>query len=591
MGLSRLLVVLVTSVLTLSQLSAASPVQPPLEWEPADRVEPPNPSRELEFEQATLRVPLDYTKPESKEEIHLDLLRIKAKKQPSRGSIIYNPGGPGLPMRKKLARDSDMLIWLSTDEFDIVTFDARGTETTMPFSCGNLDPAFAHNKNNHTIPAVYERSGVIADQCETHAEGKSDAELIGTVALARDTMRVVDALGEDGMLRYWGYSYGTIAGTTIAAMYPDRIDKMILDGVVNPHKWYKAPSDPDMTIDADNALMRMVETCFDLGEEKCKLAAHGTTAQDLYAKVWRRIDDLKVKAVHLPVMMSSFWLSTRIVEVDHHKAISHMTNALVNRSLWPRQCLFLRAMMEETGSDAYEAAKSNVQARESSSRAGDSSSASSYIDKRGSRTRRGRVSEDDRMLGAHMAIRCGDKIQRAESFDGYENEMQMAYNSSRVSGDRFAGVGAVCAQWPWHANEVYEGDFNVTTKNPVLIMSTELDPRTPLVAARAASASLQGSQVLYVEGAGHCSTSVPSLCMAEHVMNYWSSGTMPEPGKVCKETPLGTKWSDIRKEWNEKRPIHKRDIDGLYEGFGRLFLGAQDPMDYFTGSDVFDPML
>ena len=33
-------------------------------------------------------------------------------------------------------------------------------------------------------------------------------------------------------------SYGTGLGATIAAMFPDRIGKMILDGVLNPHEYW-----------------------------------------------------------------------------------------------------------------------------------------------------------------------------------------------------------------------------------------------------------------------------------------------------------------------------------------------------------------
>lgn len=35
-----------------------------------------------------------------------------------------------------------------------------------------------------------------------------------------------------------GLSYGTTLGATVAAMFPDRIDKLILDGVMNPHEYY-----------------------------------------------------------------------------------------------------------------------------------------------------------------------------------------------------------------------------------------------------------------------------------------------------------------------------------------------------------------
>jgi len=37
-----------------------------------------------------------------------------------------------------------------------------------------------------------------------------------------------------------GISYGTTLGATIAAMFPDKIDKMIIDGVSNTREYYYA---------------------------------------------------------------------------------------------------------------------------------------------------------------------------------------------------------------------------------------------------------------------------------------------------------------------------------------------------------------
>ena len=34
-----------------------------------------------------------------------------------------------------------------------------------------------------------------------------------------------------------GFSYGTLLGATTAAMFPDKIDRMVLDGVTNVHEW------------------------------------------------------------------------------------------------------------------------------------------------------------------------------------------------------------------------------------------------------------------------------------------------------------------------------------------------------------------
>lgn len=37
-----------------------------------------------------------------------------------------------------------------------------------------------------------------------------------------------------------GFSYGTTLGATLISMFPDKVDKVILDGVQNPHEYYNA---------------------------------------------------------------------------------------------------------------------------------------------------------------------------------------------------------------------------------------------------------------------------------------------------------------------------------------------------------------
>lgn len=49
----------------------------------------------VELDCSSLAVPLDYTEPDSGETLDLQVLRIPATKQPSKGSVFFNFGGPG----------------------------------------------------------------------------------------------------------------------------------------------------------------------------------------------------------------------------------------------------------------------------------------------------------------------------------------------------------------------------------------------------------------------------------------------------------------------------------------------------------------
>ncbi|KAG7106703.1 putative hydrolase like protein [Verticillium longisporum] len=562
MGLSNLLLALLAS-LTLSEPISASAVKPSLKWKTCNPGKSKHSKAKLEC--SSLQVPRDYTAPKSKERVTIELVRAKAKKQPSRGSILYNPGGPGLPMRSKISTDSELL--------------QCGTGP-LPFTCGAIGPMLSQQKPNDTLEEIWGRAGAVAAQCAKHSTGNKHAELLGTVALVRDTMQVVDALAEDGLLRFWGYSYGTIVGATAAAMFPDRIDRMVLDGVVNPHKWYRGPSDPDMTMDADKVLTAMLEMCIALGETKCPLAKHGSTAADLSAKVWRRIDDLKVQPAVITIkpkagLSMPFPVAIKVT-IDYLKAIHLTSSTLINRALWPQHLSFLASLLAVRGSEPYEAA----------SGAAAPDVAAPSLAKRS-------AGDANALLSAHIAIRCGDRLERTPAFASFAPEMAATLNSSRISGARFAAIGATCAQWPWRAREAYDGDFAVTTRTPVLVVSSELDPRTPLEAARRASAALGGSELLTVAGAGHCSTSAPSACAAVHLRDYWVNGTMPAPGKVCKGSPFGVKWADVRKEVDKMGSLHKREAHDDFDDddFGSSFMESRDVMDYFLETDIMDSLL
>lgn len=94
----------------------------------------------------------------------------------------------------------------------------------------------AGNSSDAALGRIWADAELFDDAC--YQQQNLTGDLVGTAFVARDLMQIVDALDEDGLLRYWGVSYGTILGATVAAMFPDRMDKVIVDGVVNPFEYY-----------------------------------------------------------------------------------------------------------------------------------------------------------------------------------------------------------------------------------------------------------------------------------------------------------------------------------------------------------------
>ena len=77
------------------------------------------------YECGSLAVPLDYTDAASNKTLNLDLVKVSATKQPKKGSILFNPGGPGDGGRNFVAVFAKILVVVTGGAYDLIGFDPR----------------------------------------------------------------------------------------------------------------------------------------------------------------------------------------------------------------------------------------------------------------------------------------------------------------------------------------------------------------------------------------------------------------------------------------------------------------------------------
>ncbi|MEO7026788.1 MAG: alpha/beta fold hydrolase [Caulobacteraceae bacterium] len=141
-----------------------------------------------------------------------------------RGTIVAQEGGPGLSSVRSYSSYHTLYAPLLADH-DLVVVDARGTGNSDAVDCQPMQSA--HEITVANVGACGRSLGDTAD-------------FYGTGLAVEDMIAVLDHLGVR-RFDYYGDSYGTFFGQTLAARYPDRVQSMVLDGaypVIGENPWY-----------------------------------------------------------------------------------------------------------------------------------------------------------------------------------------------------------------------------------------------------------------------------------------------------------------------------------------------------------------
>lgn len=183
---------------------------------------------------ATFYVPMDASRNDGAQ-VALALKRYPASGA-KKGSILINPGGPGISAVDYLDYFTATGFGLRLREnFDLVAFDPRGGGYSTNVHCvDNPSPYVAIDKDPENELEYQILIGTVQDYTARCAENNGD--LLGhvnTMDAVQDMELIRRAMGE-GRLNYIGLSYGTKIGALYADTYPGNVRAMVLDGVYPP---------------------------------------------------------------------------------------------------------------------------------------------------------------------------------------------------------------------------------------------------------------------------------------------------------------------------------------------------------------------
>ena len=167
-----------------------------------------------------IQVPMDYADPDGKQ-ITIGFALVPASDGTAEnGHVFYNPGGPGGSLFDSFTKEFfASMPGALTSEFAWVGVQPRGTEGSTKLQCTNpsrLGP----------LTTITGSGRAVRQSCEDNQPGYT--RTITTENTARDWEEVRKALALE-KIDVYGVSYGTQLGSVYATLFPERVDKIVLD--------------------------------------------------------------------------------------------------------------------------------------------------------------------------------------------------------------------------------------------------------------------------------------------------------------------------------------------------------------------------
>lgn len=535
-----------------------------IEWSPC------NETQTVYMECARLIVPLDYQDPDNGLEAIIPIVKYptNATGNSYKGAVLTNPGGPGylgteFIYNPGIARE--IAVNVTGPGYDILGFDIRGVGYSVPYSSCNItaDELFDPLRQNATegnsftkrntrrlksriaIPAGAKETekspygffipelppsflaqyAASADDltaaCVAYTGADNQAgPHMNTVVTATDMLWIARALARargqndtNALVHYYGISYGSVLGQTFATLYPDRVGKFVMDGIVNMDGW-QTRTETDIVRNADQGFFEFFKRCFAAGPKKCAFAT-GMCYQDTINRFNRMMSrfnatqaevdgsELAVPLTALITQLRSTILDSLYASIDSWEGLAVIFNALDKATSGPI-----------TGWNVTEIATIiTLPLSPPSSRAPAPLQLRGY---------------------SFFQTACGD----APSIYNYTISPGEVYTYLRASA--IAGharlVGRVsCSRYSIRPKWEWYEKIGAKTKTPILFLGNTLDPVTPWDDAVKAALKFPGAETVIVELIAHSTLLQRNTCSTKKLQSYFQQGKLPGADFKCAE--------------------------------------------------------
>ncbi|KAG8956955.1 hypothetical protein FRC03_010663 [Tulasnella sp. 419] len=534
-------IIFLSTLVNPSFQNSIEPRQSGLQWGSCD----PTLSSVIRVACANFTVPLDWTNPSNGQSATLYVAKLPARNGSPLGTIFVNPGGPGSLGTSFLnGRSGEKIMNITGGLFDIVSWDPRGVGFSSP-AIRYLDVAtptpqqtlalqenliFGTLNAQSSGPTQADVDAFHANATNVETYFKSfvqkcvdkngdNLKYVGTVATVRDLVALADAIEGPGRpIRYWGLSYGTIIGSYLLDLFPERVGRVVLDSVLDATTYSQRVSYQSYATsleDADDALQTFYDACAAAGPSLCPFATDGSTGASLRQRA-NDLVDTAYRAVQTNTSNTDHGVITpAVVRV-------RLVNAAAAPEMWHITADSLSAIYDVFHGGSSVSARSLDRLNELEHR----------YDMRLRSTVYGSL---DTRPSATYAIFCGDSIDSSNvtTTDVYNEIVRVTKDVSNPHGPLEIAVSSSwCHLWPARAVERHTSQGTPKLPNQILLIGNSYDPSTPVSSARKLRDRLNAggtrqATLIQNDGSGHSSLSMDSACTYDIIKRYFVEGVVP----------------------------------------------------------------